>query len=191
MTRVDTDCEIGPTASRRDLLLGLAGMGFTASLAGRVCAQQAAPTVLRIDLHHHFFATGPLAQKYWANAPSLRPIMQYAPTQSLDAMSQAGVGTAFLSSPIPFGDDRIGDQHDARILARETNELGAKMVTEHRGRFGLFAVLPLPDVDGSLREIEYAFDTLKADGVGLLTSYGNRWLGSETFAPVFFEAVLL
>jgi predicted TIM-barrel fold metal-dependent hydrolase len=61
------------------------------------------------------------------------------------------------------------------------------MVSDYKGRFGLFAVLPLPDVDASLKEIEYAFNTLKADGVGLLSSYGNRWHGDPEFAPVFAE----
>jgi predicted TIM-barrel fold metal-dependent hydrolase len=61
------------------------------------------------------------------------------------------------------------------------------MVSDHKGRFGLFAVLPLPDVDASLKEIEYAFDTLKADGVGLLTSYGDMWQGDKRLEPVFNE----
>jgi predicted TIM-barrel fold metal-dependent hydrolase len=43
------------------------------------------------------------------------------------------------------------------------------------------------DADGSLKELEYALDTLKADGIGLLTSYGNRWLGHPMFSPIFQE----
>jgi 6-methylsalicylate decarboxylase len=44
-----------------------------------------------------------------------------------------------------------------------------------------------PGRPGCLREIEYAFDTLKADGVGLLTSYGNVLLGDKALEPVFDE----
>ena len=67
------------------------------------------------------------------------------------------------------------------------NEFGAKMMSDYKGRFGLFALLPLPNIDDSLREIEYAFDTLHADGVGIFTSYEDHWLGDPIFRPVFDE----
>ena len=61
------------------------------------------------------------------------------------------------------------------------------MASDYKGRYGLLAVLPIPRVDESLKEIEYAFDTLHADGVGVLTSYGNHWLGDPAFQPIFDE----
>jgi predicted TIM-barrel fold metal-dependent hydrolase len=81
----------------------------------------------------------------------------------------------------------FGDAPMTRSLARACNDYGAMLVRDHPSRFGLFAAMPLPDVDGTLREIEYALDTLKADGIGLFTSYGDRWLGHADFRPVMDE----
>jgi predicted TIM-barrel fold metal-dependent hydrolase len=100
-------------------------------------------------------------------------------------MDRGGVAAAVVSITNPG--IWFGDAEATKRLARACNEYGAALVRDHPRRFGLFAALPLPDVDATLKEIEYACDTLKADGVGVLTSYGDMWLGHPTFRPVMEE----
>src|SRR5258708_29774412 len=72
-------------------------------------------------------------------------------------------------------------------MGRKRNVFGAELVNDHPTNFGLLAALPLPDPQGSLIEIEYALDTLHADGIAVLSSYGDKWLGDSTYPPVFEE----
>jgi len=140
----------------------------------------------RIDVHHHLFPPPFVAslaehEHYLAHGVA----RHWTPRTSLDDMDAAGIATAFTSITAP-GFALVA--RDRRVAVnRECNEFGARMMADHRDRFGLFASLPLPDVDASLREIAYALDTLHADGIGLLTSYGDRWLGDPAFAPVMDE----
>ena len=103
----------------------------------------------------------------------------------LDLMDRNGIETAMLSMSSPgvhFGDDKA-----ARLLARRVNEYTAELTRDHPGRFGNFVSLPLPDVDGSLEEIAFAFDELDADGVALLTHTHGIYLGDQRLDPVFAE----
>lgn len=81
----------------------------------------------------------------------------------------------------------FGDVQAARTLARKCNEYLAQLVRDFPDRFGFFAAVPLPDTEGSLQEITYALDTLKADGIGLMTNYGDKWPGDPAYAAVFDE----
>jgi len=178
------------TSSRREFL-ELAGVAALACAAGQKLAGQGASAgSRRLDLHHHFASPRWLKKLSDSGRQGTQQIQNFGAAKSIEAMDRADVATAYLSCTTPgatFGEDFAKERDETRSLARDLNDFGARMVSDHKGRFALFAVLPLPDVDDSLREIEYAFDTLKAAGVGLLTSYDNRWVGDTSFQPVFDE----
>ena len=100
-------------------------------------------------------------------------------------MLSIGVGAAVVSVSAPG--IWFNDAGRAKRLARSCNEFAAQMAADHPQRFGFFAALPLPDPKASLAELGYAVETLKCDGVGLMTNYGNRYLGDSGFKPVFEE----
>lgn len=134
----------------------------------------------RIDIHRHFVPPGYVVdqKRTWLNERS-------TVGRQLEEMDQSGVAMAVISISAP------GIHHqelpDLRAFSRLCNDFMAGLASDHRGRFGHFAYLPFPDIDATLREIEYALDTLKADGVHMLTNYGDKFLGEPMFAPVFEE----
>src|SRR5437879_4443425 len=145
-------------------------------------------TLGRIDVHHHMLPPAYAAaveKEMRETGFNPRP---WAPAISLEAMDKHGIATAMLSPVQRAVMDTMSDRSErARTLARLNNEYGAQVVRDNPRRFGLFAALPLPDTDGSLKEIEYAFDKLKTDGIALWTSYLDKWPGDPAFAPVFEE----
>ena len=101
-------------------------------------------------------------------------------------MDQAGIRVAVLSmASTPGVWFNLGAEKAS--LARDCNDFAAEMMRENPGRFGLFATLSMLDIDKALKEIEYALDALKADGVGLQTNYGDKWLGHAVYRPIFDE----
>ncbi len=194
-----TDADDGSTTgSRRGFLRALVAAGTGAALTG--CAlpttsssatsiPTSAPRV--IDTHHHYYP--PEYQKAWLDYEDKRGIphftqqVNWSVQGALADMDTAGVRTAVLSiasTPGTWFDWTVPDV--ARVV-RQCNDYAAGMVRDHSGRFGQFATLPMIDVDSTLKEIAYAFDVLKVDGVGLQTNYGDKWPGDAAYRPIFEE----
>jgi predicted TIM-barrel fold metal-dependent hydrolase len=175
-----------PLASRREFIktLGVAGAGIALSGSGLIA--QITPTPGRIDVHHHMAPA--FYVKAMDNELGASSFRNWTPALSLDVMDKAGIETAMLSPAQGIVRDSLSDRTErARTLARQNNEFGAQVVKDNPKRFGLFAALPLPDPDSSLREVEYSLNVLKADGIALFTSYLDKFPGDRVFAPVFDE----
>lgn len=138
----------------------------------------------RIDIHHHYAPPAYIAEVH-PRSPLQAPVRLWTPEKTLADMQEAGIATAVLSISTPGL--WLGEAAASRKLARVCNEYAARLVADHPGRFRMFVALPLPDVDGALREIEYGLDTLKASGAGFFTSYDGKYLGHPSYAPVLEE----
>ena len=173
--------------TRRSVLAGgVAAVGLNALALPMLRPAVAQGKPQRIDVHHH------VAPPPWLEAVKKAkldnpPIVNWSVEKSLEDMDKAGIATAVVSPTTPQVNFLHNDKETAARIARESNEYVKKMMGDHAGRFGMFAMLPLPHIDASLKEIAYVFDTLKADGIGTMTSYGDKWLGYPEFAPVWEE----
>ena len=186
--RLSTMC--GCCGSRRQLLTGAVALGAAALMGGSETPAQAAPAKL-IDTHHHFYP--PTYQKAWADWEDQRKIphfgvqLSWTKENDLEAMDKNGITTAVLSlasTPGVWFDAGAEKAHD---MARLCCDFAADMARDKPSRYALFAPLSMMDTDTTLKEIEYVFDTLKADGINLQTNYGDKWLGDPAYKPILEE----
>jgi 6-methylsalicylate decarboxylase len=138
----------------------------------------------RIDVHHH---PTPVLELMGGRVSGSPGIKGWTAALSLEDMDKNGVATAILSMPSRANVWRGGDQARNRAMARQWNEFMGRQGSDHPGRFGVFATVPILDIEGSLREAEYALDVLKADGMTLMTNIGDKWLGDPHYFPLFEE----
>lgn len=140
----------------------------------------------RIDTHLHIvpprYAAWLAKRGYTAGG---MPIPAWSTEAVLEVMDAHDVAAGLLSISTPGV--HLGDDTEAREKARQVNEDTAAVVASHPNRFGFFATLTLPDVDGALAEASYAFDTLKADGIVLPCSVHNQYLGDPAWDPLMEE----
>jgi aminocarboxymuconate-semialdehyde decarboxylase len=148
----------------------------------------------RIDVHQH------VVPPFWAKAlpdhggapsgprsgdPTHTVLPQWSPEHAIDLMNSQEIATGILSLTAP---GIIGwYKNQRREIARRVNDYTADLVVKRPDRFGNFATVPLPDIDGALSELAYALDPLRADGVILLSNYGDKYLGATAFEPLWAE----
>ena len=141
----------------------------------------------RIDVHHHllpqFYIDAQVAAGIHGTA--YRKFPDWSPEDTLALMDRLNIATTILSFTAPG--IWFGDEKQTAELARRCNDYQAELIDAHPGRLGAFAMLPFPDVDASLKEVEYALDTLKLDGVVHLTHVADRYVGHEDYRPVYDE----
>jgi predicted TIM-barrel fold metal-dependent hydrolase len=130
----------------------------------------------RIDVHHHV-----VPPEFADDAMPIRPPDVEEQLRSMDNWHIRAAITSLTPRVLLKNMQRL------REVARACNEFQAQRLRDHRMRFGSFALLPLPDVDGALAEISYALDVLRLDGIGLFSSVNDHYLGDSRFDPVFDE----
>ena len=144
------------------------------------------PLSLKIDTHQHII---PPNYAKWLDSQGYNPSGVEMPSwdkaAAVEMMDKLGIQVGILSTPPPGV--HLGDDQAARTMAREVNEFAAEVVATGSGRFGFFATLTLPDVEGAIIELNYAMDQLHADGVILLANAGGTYLGDKLFDPLLAE----
>ena len=140
-----------------------------------------------IDVHHHILPREYISAlaKVGINESAGNALPEWSPEKTIEVMDRNNIATAITS--ISYPGVFFGDNASCRALARQCNELSANLVNRYPARFGAFGVLPLPDVAGALEETAYVLDTLKLDGIALLSNYGGRYLGDAAFDDLFAE----
>jgi predicted TIM-barrel fold metal-dependent hydrolase len=137
---------------------------------------------MRIDTHVHLV---PGDYRAALEARGLPPLPPWSRELTEAFMDRYAIDAAVMSLGPPgiwFGDTGLAVE-----LARMVNEATAALVRSAPHRFASLAVLPLPDVDAALAELDHALGVLGLDGVALLSNVGGIYPGDERLAPVWDE----
>jgi aminocarboxymuconate-semialdehyde decarboxylase len=107
-------------------------------------------------------------------------------SKRIEDMDRVGIDVEVvsLSTPNVFFTDAEHQPAVARIM----NDAYAELITRHPKRFKGFASIPMDHPEAALNELHRAIDTLKLNGVVLLSNIGGKPLTSPEYRPFFEEA---
>ena len=188
---VSNDRSRGQGISRRAVLKVAAAAGAAAlfpqpELRGQFIDKSTAKGG-RIDVHHHHVPPDLYQISGLGGSNFARGRLPWTPEKTLEQMDKFDISVAMLSMT-QMGNILYDNTAKGRAAVRNGNDYGAKVRSDHPKRFGLFTGVPLPDIDGVMKEIEYGFDTLKADAVAFYTNDNQgRWPGDAYFDPMWQE----
>lgn len=138
-----------------------------------------------IDVHHHIIPAHYVEalNNLGISIQGGIEIPEWSPKSSLSLMDENGIGTAIVSTPVVY----LKDDIFSRDLARRCNEYSARLISDYPGKFGAFASLPFPDMEGTLKELEYAMNQLKLDGVRLESNVQGYYPGDPEYNELYEE----
>ncbi len=125
-------------------------MRVSTNRRARLIKENPMPNFRRIDAHHHMLPESYVSKlaRLGVDRSAGVPIPRWRPEDSLAIMDAHGIESAILSVSNPGV--YFGDTDFAVRLARECNEAGARIADSNPGRFGWFAILPMPVVEPSI-----------------------------------------
>lgn len=142
---------------------------------------------LKWDIHHHIVPDFYVEEMKKMGMTEFNTLKwpKWSPESSLKMMNTLQIEKAFVSISAPgifFKDAAYSEK-----LSKRCNEYIARMVKDYPERFGGFASVALPDVTNALREVEYALDILKLDGIGLMSNVNGKYLGDKDYREFYTE----
>ena len=156
------------------LTLAIGGFAMTADAAEKISAR-------RIDFHAHVILPGYVDAlkrlKIDAAAEEGFPLPKWNVDAHLQFMDAAGIDFTILSIATPH----ISDKSAAREINIEFSELCRRFPQ----KFGFVATLPLPNVEESIEEFNFATEKLGALGVKVASNSDGVYLGDERLDPIF------
>jgi predicted TIM-barrel fold metal-dependent hydrolase len=113
------------------------------------------------------------------------PWPDWSVARQLELADENGIDAILMSIASPGA--YFGDIEFTKRLVKTCNEAMAQLVAEHPTRYGAMGFVALPDVEAACRDVEYALDVLKLDGINLQTHTGHRYLGHPEEEELYAE----
>ncbi|KAG4441838.1 hypothetical protein IFR05_002702 [Cadophora sp. M221] len=144
----------------------------------------------KIDIHAHFIPPfyREASLKTGHGKPDGMPaIPEWSEEEHLELMRRTSITKAILSISSPGVHLSFEDTEFNRQLAIHCNDFASDLVSRNPSKFGFWASLPLPDVEGSLSEITRVVNGMNAVGFTMETNHHGVYLGDPALDAVFNE----